>query len=180
MNTNTTLEVSQELHNGVLSISLRGRLDASARRSAGQPVMKFVFPTLLAMACTSCAHQPSPSALAQQPLVHPQAAPVDFARSWPRTATLHVAQTLRVVLPLQGGTGYCWRVGDPLPACLALTSETTLSSVGAALGAPTEQILTFTATSSGEGDLIFRLMPPGSKTLDAVEIRTTRVLVSAP
>lgn len=134
---------------------------------------------LLALACASCVHEPTPSALARQPLAPPQAVPIDFARDWPKNSTLRLAQTLRVVLPVRSGTGYSWQVGDPLPPCLVLTSQTTLSSLGAPPGAPAEQILIFTATSVGEGDLVLYLVPPGRKTSDAVEMRTTRVFVTA-
>lgn len=134
---------------------------------------------LIVIACASCANQPTPSALARQPLAPPQAVPIDSARDWPKNTTVRLGQTLRVVLPVRSGTGYRWIVGDPLPTCLALTSETTLSSIGAPPGAPAEQILIFTATSVGDGDLAFYLVPPGRKRVDAVEIRTTRVFVSA-
>ncbi len=54
-----------------------------------------------------------------------------------------------------------------------------MSSIGSDPGVPNEQILNFTATSLGEGDLVFCLTRAGDNPLNAVEIRTTRVLVSA-
>ncbi len=135
---------------------------------------------LLALLGVSCTTNPAPSALARQPLAPPQVAPIDFNRTWPKTALLHVGQTLRVVLPLRAGSPYSWHIESPLPLCLEVQSETVLSSLGAAPGVPHEQIMTFTATQAGEGDLEFFCARPREPKSAALEIRTTRVLVSAP
>ena len=90
--------------------------------------------------------------------------------------SLHVGDTLRVVLPSTPSTGYSWHAVGGIPL-LKTIGSTNASAAESSVGAPGRQTLAFTAEAPGTGDLAIDYSRPWEKGKPAARQYTFQVTV---
>jgi len=109
----------------------------------------------------------------------PKAPPVsDELLPLPPSVSLSIGQSLVVVLPLMQGHRVSWRPQAPIPPFLSLTGDAVQTAMLGS-GAADRQVLTFAANEVGDAELSLLLTRTSEPNATPLEVRKTRVIVSA-